>query len=373
MQDISEILIEARKKKGLELEQVARETNISRHYLEGLESDDYSVFPAEPYIVGFLKNYSDYLGLDSDEIIQIYKQIQVQETTVPPEMLLPKKKFPIKKLLIVLFSLIIIASIIFGLFYYLTHRSENKVAKKLIKKEKVEKVETKQEVLDKREVKVYTINEEKFEKRLFEGDSFKLTIQEKEYEFVVEKASPKLELKTVLGNQLISLGESLTLDITDDAIPDLEISVTDLDKTDPEKGVLVMINSSAEVAEKTPSPIENISLSTTASHKSLFEGGSAYPVTLNATFRGYCLFRYEIDRKERKERYYQKTEQITIQANNGFRIWASNGNAVKFQLVAGGKTVDLDVSRPGEVIVRDLKWIKDDETGRFKFVVIDVE
>ena len=70
----------------------------------------------------------------------------------------------------------------------------------------------------------------------------------------------------------------------------------------------------------------------------LFESGSAYPVTMNATFRGYCLFRYESDRSTRDERYYQKSELLTVQANNGIRVWASNGNAVKIQMIAGGKT-----------------------------------
>jgi hypothetical protein len=62
-----------------------------------------------------------------------------------------------------------------------------------------------------------------------------------------------------------------------------------------------------------------------------------------------------------------------VQAKNGIRIWASNGNSVKMQVVAGGKTVDLEVSRPGEVIVRDIKWLKDESTGRYKFVVMDID
>ena len=43
------------------------------------------------------------------------------------------------------------------------------------------------------------------------------------------------------------------------------------------------------------------------------------------------------------------------------------------QIIAGGKTIDIEVSRPGEVIVKDLKWVKDDETGHYAFVVMDVD
>lgn len=44
MNEIGKLLTETRIEKDLELDQVARETNIAKRYLEALESDDYSVF-----------------------------------------------------------------------------------------------------------------------------------------------------------------------------------------------------------------------------------------------------------------------------------------------------------------------------------------
>lgn len=152
----------------------------------------------------------------------------------------------------------------------------------------------------------------------------------------------------------------------------------DIDTVDESKGALVEILTTG-FSEPTSAEAPNIKIpdqtaqAESAKYKVLFDAGSAYPVTLNATFRSYCLFRYEQDRANRDERYYQKSEQLTVQANNGIRIWASNGNAVKMQIIAGGKTIDIEVSRPGEVIVKDLKWVKDDESGRYKFVVMEVD
>ena len=158
----------------------------------------------------------------------------------------------------------------------------------------------------------------------------------------------------------------------------MKISVEDIDTSDESKGALVEILTAgfSEPASAEASTIkipDQGSQPESAKYKVLFDAGSAYPVTLNATFRSYCLFRYEQDKTNRDERYYQKSEQLTVQANNGIRIWASNGNAVKMQIIAGGKTIDIEVSRPGEVIVKDLKWIKDDESGRFKFVAMEVD
>ena len=76
MDEIGKLLAETRIKRELELDQVARETNIAKRYLEALEQDDYSVFPAEPYVLGFLRNYCEYLDLDPEEIINLYKQIK---------------------------------------------------------------------------------------------------------------------------------------------------------------------------------------------------------------------------------------------------------------------------------------------------------
>jgi len=64
------IISEARKKAKLNIPDISKELKISKKYLEGIEADDYSSFPGDAYIMGFLKNYADYLGLDSDEIFK---------------------------------------------------------------------------------------------------------------------------------------------------------------------------------------------------------------------------------------------------------------------------------------------------------------
>ncbi len=201
----------------------------------------------------------------------------------------------------------------------------------------------------------------------------------------VEATAPSLKLETPAGSRLVDLGQDLLIDLSGDNEPDVKVFVADLFKNDPTKGADIQISSGNALVQSEPgqeavaavTPDVTVAAPGTttpnARQKVLFEGGSAYPVTMNATFRGYCLFRYESDRTNREERYYQKSELLTVQANNGIRIWASNGNAVKIQMIAGGKTVDLEISRPGEVVVRDLKWVKDEDTGRFKFLVLDID
>lgn len=371
MNEIGKLLNETRVHNNLDLDQIARETNIAKRYLEALEKDDYEIFPGEPYVIGFLRNYAEYLGLDPEKIIDLYKQIQRQESAIPQEVLLPKRNFILKPIIFLMLGLT--ASAIIGVLVYFTLTKWYPQIKQM-QTEKKQAVE----IQNIRKALVYELTENSFENRLFEGDSVNLKKENDVYTIKVKKISSNITLETNLGDQIINLGQSLKLDLDDDSKADMEIVLEDLDKNKPDLGALVSITSGTIIEQDLSSGTDVVAStdgtdSKSGQYKVLFESGSAYPVTLNAAFRGYCLFRHESDKVNREERYYQKGEQLIVQANNGFKIWASNGNMVKIRLIAGGKTVDMEVSRPGEVIVKELKWIKDDVSKRFKFIIKDVD
>ena len=70
---IGQILEQARKARGLTLEEVEHATKIRKRYLVGLEREDYGVLPDAVYAQGFLKTYADYLGLDGNELSREFK------------------------------------------------------------------------------------------------------------------------------------------------------------------------------------------------------------------------------------------------------------------------------------------------------------
>ena len=59
-------------------------------------------------------------------------------------------------------------------------------------------------------------------------------------------------------------------------------------------------------------------------------------------------------------------------ANNKVRVWISNGNTVKFQIIASSQTYELEIGKAGECIVEDIKWIRS-EDGRYKLVVEPID
>jgi cytoskeletal protein RodZ len=63
-------LRQAREAQSLSLDQVAQATHIRLHYLEAMEADNFELLPSTAQLRGFLRAYSDYLKLNTGELIQ---------------------------------------------------------------------------------------------------------------------------------------------------------------------------------------------------------------------------------------------------------------------------------------------------------------
>jgi cytoskeletal protein RodZ len=66
---IGDHLRNTRTSRRLTLEDVERDTRISRHYLQALEDERFDVLPAPIYARGFMRSYAGYLGLDAAEAV----------------------------------------------------------------------------------------------------------------------------------------------------------------------------------------------------------------------------------------------------------------------------------------------------------------
>ena len=72
MESISSKLKAKRESLNISLEQISRDTHISRHHLESLENSRYEDLPGGMYNRAILRSYCDELGLDKDEILRGY-------------------------------------------------------------------------------------------------------------------------------------------------------------------------------------------------------------------------------------------------------------------------------------------------------------
>ncbi len=65
-------LEEARRRQGLDLEQVEKATRIGRRNLRALEEERFELFPGDVYAKGFLRAYAEFLGLDPKRYLDEY-------------------------------------------------------------------------------------------------------------------------------------------------------------------------------------------------------------------------------------------------------------------------------------------------------------
>lgn len=73
------VLQQARKKKRYSIDKVHKTTKIKKEFIEGLENDNVSVFPAELYYKNFLKTYAQFLSLDPAEMLNMYEQSKTEQ------------------------------------------------------------------------------------------------------------------------------------------------------------------------------------------------------------------------------------------------------------------------------------------------------
>ena len=113
-------LKEQRLTKGLTIDQVSKETKIKASYISAIEKGEYQKLPASTYIIGFVRNYAKYLGLNEQEILALFRREFDEEKTfkILPEGLV-KEDFPLHRLRVADTAKIIILLVIILLGYIL--------------------------------------------------------------------------------------------------------------------------------------------------------------------------------------------------------------------------------------------------------------
>jgi cytoskeleton protein RodZ len=93
MIEIGKTLRQAREQRGLRLEDVARVTKISTRYLRAIENERFEALPAPFYARSCLREYADFLGLDSDRLVESYRErVHEPEQPLVLEAITPERR-----------------------------------------------------------------------------------------------------------------------------------------------------------------------------------------------------------------------------------------------------------------------------------------
>jgi len=363
MESLGEKFKTARTEKGLSFDQVSRETNISIRYLQAMEIENFAIFPGEPYVIGFLKNYSAYLDLDVQKIISLYKALRIQEQPIPVDQLLKSSS----KLPKIIFSIIAILIILgaggWGIHKFVLNDQNNPTENMIVSRTTVE----------------HLMDGNSMERRLYLNDSVLVSIDNEIYKLEFSNLGEVVTIRTPDGLRNIDLGQEITIDLDNDGIPNLRIMLADFARNNPDMGALlhfIMLDTAVYTGADIE-PIFDTAVSTTARITTIIPPAvSAYPFTLQVNFQSYCMFRWEIlfeqDRRGVNQRYFQRAEQLDIQAQNGIRIWTSNAGAARLQVIGAGRVFPVEIGAAGEVVVTEIRWIRD-EDNRLRLVVMRLE
>lgn len=74
MSTVSQILSQKRKEQDQTLETISRDLHIKVENLQAIESADWKSLPDPAFVQGFIKTYSEYLGLDSKYMLALYRR-----------------------------------------------------------------------------------------------------------------------------------------------------------------------------------------------------------------------------------------------------------------------------------------------------------
>jgi cytoskeleton protein RodZ len=108
--ELGAMMREMRENLGQDLSAVAEDLRIRLVYLEAIEAGRLSDLPGSAYVSGFLRAYSDYLGLDGEEIVRRFKMAGVEISSKAPLQLLS----PVEEGRLPTVSILLVAAVIAG-------------------------------------------------------------------------------------------------------------------------------------------------------------------------------------------------------------------------------------------------------------------
>lgn len=342
MDALGDFLKEERTKLNISLEDISEETNIPVKYLEAIERDEYSVFPGEAYLKGFLRTYAKAINLDPDEIVNRYDRIKIAEAPIPIEKLIPKPPSPWKKkLLFVSFVTLFLIALFTSIFFLINNRKDENVVVKKEKKVKPSKdADTKTfEVTDKDQKKTFEVKSK---------NNLVVKVGDKKVTYLVKQVTPYVIITDFNGeDHILFQDKAKEFDINADGINDFYMLLNYWNKESANL-TLALAETGKEDLSKFNEDVANI--------ESLYKSNSLQNISINIKVNTPTFLRYKVDESSPVEKFYSANTILPIEIKERLFIWLSNAQAVTVELKSISK--EYIPGNAGEVAVKLFEWQK---------------
>lgn len=364
MESIGAKFQSAREAKGYSLEQVARETHISKRFLQALEEEDFEVVPGETYLIGFLRSYAEFLDLDPREAVSLYKNMKLQEQPAPIDELLVKKS-P-KPLILAAVIVIALAGVITGgVLFFTSDFFQSR------------RVEAEATPVSGQE---YPMVDEVLEQRFLQGDTIRIPVRDGEYPLLLAQIGQTVAIDTPAGRHTLAPQQEHAIDITEDGRVDILITVREIAASDSPASAVLRFDRGVQLpaaaadgptaADGSPTRTEPVGSTTVAARERssivIGEFPRRSPITLQFQFTAPTMLREVIDEAQRNEQFFTSGQQHTSTAQDRAKIWLSNAGATR--LTVEGR--ELSLGGPGQVTAFLIGWVQGPGNMRLEMVPV---
>jgi cytoskeleton protein RodZ len=355
MESFGEKLRATRENLGYSIEQIARDTHIAKKYLIALEEEDFSIFPGETYLKGFLQNYSEYLGLDTEVMIDIYKNMKIQEQPMPIDQLLDKKIGTRRTPVVI--GLVLGVLVIAGLVLLFVFANPFTA---VAGGGPVANAANREYLYEGKANTLYAVK----------GFVIKVPLNNTEALITLQKISEST-VTLVFRDASIDfrVGDQQSLDLDRDGRIDVSVILKEIfTEQNQRKARLTLQPPSAEGGTEITSTAGDLELIQSGVASVIREDAAASRFTIDVTVIRNCFAISYLDNNPREEKAAYKGDTFSLSADRSADLRLSDGGAVKLK-IAGN---DIEGGRAGEIYAVRIKWVKTDE-GKFKLVLIPVK
>ena len=386
MDQLGAIFKETREKQGKTLEDAVKETKIAKKYLIAIENENFDIFPGETYLIGFIRNYAQFLGLNPDEMIQRYKSYKIQEQPTPIEQLTAR---PRKTKYIVMLAAILGIIAISVVSYTILNKKNAITVKEEKTIKKVEAVEKKEPVTSKEYI---TMEESELIRDFTEGDVIRIPFNNKSYNLKIDKVGNGMDFTVDKIPFTMEKDEIVEIDFNKDGKKDIFMKINNIQGNVVNVTLKRIFKTSTNIAELPSSGSESakISLSNSAPEVVIFKeselnkipkapiGGftiiSGYEKTgintkITADKLSYVGFFK--DKEAKDERLLQPGDSLDINAKDQLILMIANARGVKVSV----NNIPLsNVLNNSAIVVKMIKWYRDRENAdMYDLVMHDVK
>lgn len=343
MEALGEYLKDIRMKQNISIEKVIEDTHIVRKFVEAIENEQFMVFPGEAYLKGFIRTYSEYLGIDAEDVIRRYEKIKMVETPMPMEQLIPKPTYNLKPVLVIGgISVLGIFLIVMVVFLFIFISNTLKTASNTKKDSSQEKV-------------INKLGNDEAVFNMKKNDEVDFNIGDKKYSLAIKELSPAVTLVDQSGKEIrmVATGYQNKVDVNSDQSADLIVVLNSYDTGKQANLSFKLLDTKSVVTAADSSGVININGSNI---ETIIKKPAAEDISCELTIMGETYLKYIPDGKNEIEGYYKVGSTVSLKSKSSLIIYFSNAGASTLNLKAYGKI--YNIGEVGKIEVKLIKWVQ---------------